>query len=69
MAGTFYTEIVVSKYTWGVIGLGGLDLIYIGSLPAIRQKSYNLFLATHLVGFAVMLSSVCPLLFSPANLI
>lgn len=49
--GKITSEYQTDLVRWGTVGLVAVDLLFIGSLPAVRAKSYSLFLATHVLGF------------------
>lgn len=61
-AGTFYEDIAIPKFTYGLMALCAMDLFFLGSLAIVRQKCYSLFLFSHIVGFACLSVAVRSLL-------
>lgn len=51
MAGTFQKDIAEPKYIHGLIALFGLDLLVFFSTAFWREKCYNVFMFSHILGF------------------
>ena len=43
---------------WGTVALICLDVIVFFSTQYWRQKAYNLFLSTHIIGFVIVMPAV-----------
>jgi len=43
---------------WGMVTLVCLDMIFLFSTQAVRNKAYNFFLSTHIIGFIFVLPAV-----------
>ncbi|KAH7926604.1 hypothetical protein BV22DRAFT_344765 [Leucogyrophana mollusca] len=54
-AGTFSKYIRQTPVIWAFVALGCLDFIYFFSTSFWRQKAYNVFFSTHVIGFIVFL--------------
>ncbi|KAF8908120.1 hypothetical protein CPB84DRAFT_1813372 [Gymnopilus junonius] len=58
LKGTFMEEIKSSVGITGMIALVSLDVIYLFSVEFVRNKAYNFFLTTHIIGFIIVLPAV-----------
>ncbi|KAH7912892.1 hypothetical protein BJ138DRAFT_1082687 [Hygrophoropsis aurantiaca] len=54
-SGTFSKYIIQPANIWALVALGCLDLIYFFSTSFWRQKAYNVFFSTHVIGFVIFL--------------
>jgi len=54
-AGTLSAKIQIPFIIWGVVSLIGMELLYVFSIPFLRQRFYPLFLASHIVGLALFM--------------
>ncbi|PPR00684.1 hypothetical protein CVT24_000972 [Panaeolus cyanescens] len=54
LAGTFAANLRRTPVRWGIIALICLDMIYFFSVEFVRNKSYNFFLSTHILGFIIV---------------
>ncbi|GBE84187.1 predicted protein [Sparassis crispa] len=59
MEGKFTETIQEPKFVWGLVALVCLDILFFFSLAIWRQKAYNVFLASHIVGFVLLLVAAC----------
>lgn len=57
--GTIHKQLADDSIRWGIVALICLDLLGFCSTSFVRSKSYNLFLATHILGFSVFLFAAC----------
>lgn len=55
LTGTFQQNILRPSSIWGLITLICVDLIFFFSTSFWRQKAYNIFLVTHIIGFILIL--------------
>ncbi|TDL20532.1 hypothetical protein BD410DRAFT_366096 [Rickenella mellea] len=58
-AGVLQQEVRRPLNAWGIVALVGLDVLWLVSTPVIRQRAYRLFYPGHILGFVVLLVSVC----------
>ncbi|KAF8664113.1 hypothetical protein AX16_000803 [Volvariella volvacea WC 439] len=58
LEGIFVRMLKRSITTWGMIGLVALDMIYFFSTPWWRRRAYNVFFATHVIGYVLVLPAV-----------
>ncbi|OAX43426.1 hypothetical protein K503DRAFT_681157 [Rhizopogon vinicolor AM-OR11-026] len=57
--GVIYEMLAEDFVRWGIVALVCLDLLGFCSTSFVRSRSYNLFLATHIVGLNVFLFAAC----------
>ncbi|KAF8811101.1 hypothetical protein BYT27DRAFT_7221556 [Phlegmacium glaucopus] len=55
LAGTAARRFAQPHIIWGTVALACLDLIFFFSTQYWRQRAYNLFLTTHIIGFMLIL--------------
>lgn len=58
MAGTFMHNIKVGPSAWGLVALIAVDIMAFFSTAFWRRKAYNVFIATHVFGMALLLPAV-----------
>jgi hypothetical protein len=58
ISGTFTKAIKSPSNAWGLATLVCIDSIYFFSTEYFRQKAYNIFLSTHVLGFIIVLPAV-----------
>ena len=56
--GTIAHKFTLPSNYWGLIALICMDLLFFFSTEFWRKRSYNVFLATHIVGFCLLLPAV-----------
>ncbi|KAL5524840.1 hypothetical protein ACEPAF_9986 [Sanghuangporus sanghuang] len=44
---------------WGLVGLGGVSLLFVCSIPVVRQRAYTFFLYSHIAGYVLYLIGIC----------
>ncbi|KAL5512661.1 hypothetical protein ACEPAG_2927 [Sanghuangporus baumii] len=44
---------------WGLVGLSGVSLLFVCSIPVVRQRAYTFFLSSHIAGYALYLIGIC----------
>ncbi|KAI0073832.1 hypothetical protein K474DRAFT_1666113 [Panus rudis PR-1116 ss-1] len=59
IAGTFTQHMAVPHYRAGMVALGAADVLYFFSTSFWRNKFYEFFLITHIVGIIVLLGAIC----------
>ncbi|THH16312.1 hypothetical protein EW146_g4311 [Bondarzewia mesenterica] len=55
ITGTLKVELATPYIRWGFAGLAAVDILAFCSISFVRQKLYNFFYASHIVGFIVFL--------------
>ncbi|KAF8960642.1 hypothetical protein BDZ97DRAFT_1922018 [Flammula alnicola] len=58
LKGTFADSIKELEFVWAMVALICFDMLFFCSTKYGREKSYNLFLATHIVGFILVLPAI-----------
>lgn len=58
LAGTFTATISKPVYTWGLVALICMDFLFFFSTSFFRNNAYNLFLATHIISFSILLPAL-----------
>lgn len=61
-AGTLSAKVQIPFLIWGIVSLIGIELLYVFSIPFLRQRFYPLFLTSHIVGLALFLVGVSVLM-------
>lgn len=59
LAGTISEKLAEDYIRWGIVALICLDLLGFCSTEYVRSKSYNLFIATHVVSLIIFLFAAC----------
>ncbi|CCM06220.1 uncharacterized protein FIBRA_08465 [Fibroporia radiculosa] len=59
IAGSFTKHISQTRYTWGMVALVSVDVLFFFSLAIWRQRAHNIFFLSHLVAFILFLVAVC----------
>lgn len=67
LTGTFQQNIRRPSSIWGLVALICVDLIFFFSTSFWRQKAYNIFLVTHIIGFILVLPAVSLPFFSTSE--
>ncbi|KAI0055985.1 hypothetical protein BV25DRAFT_1865522 [Artomyces pyxidatus] len=55
IAGTVHEEFMKPKFISALIALGSIDLLVLGTTAYVRERAYNLFVATHIVSLITFL--------------
>ncbi|TFK37001.1 hypothetical protein BDQ12DRAFT_608543 [Crucibulum laeve] len=55
LAGTFVASMQRSSNAWGMVALVCVDMLFFFSTAFWRQKAYNIFISTHIIGFVLVL--------------
>ena len=58
LEGTFMLNMTHSFTRWGLVGLIAIDVMAFFSTSFWRRKAYNVFLASHIIGFTILLPAV-----------
>ncbi|KDR70244.1 hypothetical protein GALMADRAFT_214680 [Galerina marginata CBS 339.88] len=58
LEGSFQQNIKTNSAIMGMIALVCIDMIFLFSVQYVRNKAYNLFLTTHIIGFIAVLPAV-----------
>jgi hypothetical protein len=58
LAGDIYQNLAKDFVRWGIVALVCLDLLGFCSTEYVRSKSYNLFIASHVVSLIIFLFAV-----------
>jgi len=56
--GTVHKNLAEDSIRWGIVALICIDLLGFCSTSFVRSRSYNFFLATHIIGFSVFVFAV-----------
>ncbi|KIK38307.1 hypothetical protein CY34DRAFT_15128 [Suillus luteus UH-Slu-Lm8-n1] len=59
LAGDIYQNLAKDFVRWGIVALVCLDLLGFCSTEYVRSKSYNLFIASHVVSLIIFLFAAC----------
>ncbi|KAG2143176.1 hypothetical protein BD769DRAFT_1625727 [Suillus cothurnatus] len=59
LAGELNKRLADDSIRWGIVALVCLDLLGFCSTEYVRSKSYNLFIASHVVSFTIFLFAAC----------
>jgi hypothetical protein len=58
LAGDIYKMLAEDSIRWGIVALVCLDLLGFCSTEYVRSKSYNLFIASHVLSLIIFLFAV-----------
>ena len=67
LAGTFEQSMKLPNVIWGTVALICLDMIVFFSTQWWRQKAYNIFLSTHIIGFIIVMPAVSLIIIKEEN--
>ena len=56
--GTISTEFQSTSNRWGLVTLTCLDVIFVFSRSIVRERAYNIFRMTHVVGYLIIIPAV-----------
>ena len=58
LEGTLMWHMTHSYTRWGLVGLIAMDVMAFFSTSFWRRRAYNVFLASHIIGFSILLPAV-----------
>ena len=67
LQGTLKQSMKLPNAIWGTVALICFDMIVFFSTQYWRQKAYNLFLSTHIIGFIIVMPAVSLIIVEEGN--